>query len=136
MSGDYYLQAMTGDDYQIGISPGRYGIETCLVVNGKLSVGCTPEPPMAYMWAPKVDAGVKTAIKIGAAEGTSWYQVEFKIPWSLLGVSNPNAGDHYGFAISISDNDAAGTLTQQTMISNVSTRFYADPTTWGDLYLK
>ena len=136
VSGDYYLQAMTGDDYQIGISPGRYGIETCLIIDGKLSASCSPEPPLAYMWAPKVNAGVKTAIKIGAVEGTSWYQVEFKIPWDLLGVSNPNAGDHYGFAISISDNDLGDTLTQQTMISNVSTRFYADPTTWGDLYLK
>lgn len=136
VSGDYYLQAMTGDDYQLGISPGRYGIETCMIVNGKVSVGCTPEPPQAYLWAPKANAGVKSAVKIAAIAGTSHYQVEFKIPWDLLGVTNPNVGDHYGFAISISDNDAAGTLKQQTMISNVSTRFYADPTTWGDLYLK
>lgn len=136
VSGDYYLQAMTGDDYQIGISPGRYGIETCYVVNGKLSVGCTPEPPQAYMWAPKASAGVKTAIKIGAYDGATWYQVEFKIPWSLLGVADPNAGDHYGFAISISDNDVDDKLLQQSMVSNVSTRFYSDPTSWGDLYLK
>jgi len=136
VSGDYYLQAMTGDDYQIGISPGRYGIETCYIVNGKLSVGCSPEPPQAYMWAPKASAGVKTEIKIGAVEGDSWYQVEFKIPWSLLGVADPKAGDHYGFAISISDNDVDDKLLQQSMVSNVSTRFYNNPTSWGDLYLK
>ena len=136
VSGDYYLQAMTGDDYQLGISPGRYGIETCMIVNGKLSVGCTPEPPQAYLWSPKVNAGVKSTVKIAAVAGTSWYQVEFKIPWDLLGVATPKAGDHYGFAISISDNDAEGELIQQSMVSNVSTRFYADPTSWGDLYLK
>jgi hypothetical protein len=136
VSGDYYLQAMTADDYQIGISPGRYGIETCVVVTGKLAVACTPEPPEAYMWAPKIYAGKKTEIKIGAVDVLSGYQVEFKIPWSLIGVTNPNSGDHYGFAISISDNDVEDKLLQQSMISNVSTRFYSDPTTWGDLTLE
>ncbi|MFL7813122.1 MAG: sugar-binding protein [Anaerolineales bacterium] len=136
VSADYYLQAMTADDYQIGISPGRYGIETCYVISGKVMTGCTPEPPQAYMWFPKTEAGKKTEIKIGAIESGQGYQVEFKIPWDLLGVANPHVGDHYGFAISISDNDKAGTLNQQSMVSNVSTRFYSDPTTWGDLYLK
>lgn len=135
VSGDYYLQAMTGDDYQIGISPGRYGIAS-VVVNGKVSAAVTAEPPLAYMWFPKSSAGVKTGVKIGAVENVGWYQVEFKIPWSLLGVTTPSAGDHYGFAISISDNDVADSLLQQSMVSNVATRFYADPTSWGDLYLK
>jgi len=136
VSGDYYLQAMTADDYQLGISPGRYGIEVCAVVNGKLGAACAPEPPEAYMWAPKIYAGRKTEIKIGAKETASGYQVEFKVPWSLIGVTNPNVGDHYGFAISISDNDAEGALKQQSMVSNVSTRFYNNPTTWGDLTLQ
>ncbi len=136
VSGDYYLQAMTGDDYQIGISPGRYGIETCAVVDGKVASACSPEPPQAYMWAPKASAGVKDTIKIGAVDGTTWYQVEFKIPWTLLGVTNPQSGDHYGFAVSISDNDVEDKLLQQSMVSNVSTRYYADPTSWGDLYLE
>jgi hypothetical protein len=136
VSGDYYLQAMTADDYQIGISPGRYGIDTCVYVPGKLAAACAPEPPEAYLWFPKIYAGSKTEIKIGSKETGSGYQVEFKIPWSLIGVSNPNSGDHYGFAISISDNDVADTLKQQSMVSNVSTRFYADPTSWGDLTLE
>ena len=135
VSGDYYLQAMTGDDYQIGISPGRYGIAG-YVVSGKVSALVGTEPPMAYMWAPKASAGVKSTIKIGAKETVSGYQVEFKVPWSLIGVTNPKSGDHYGFAISISDNDLAGKLLQQSMVSNVSTRFYANPTSWGDLYLE
>ena len=136
VSGDYYLQAMTADDYQIGISPGRYGIASTAYVPGKLALATISEPPEAYMWFPKIYAGTKTEIKIGAAEVPSGYQLEFKIPWSLIGVTNPNSGDHYGFAISISDNDVAGTLLQQSMVSNVSTRFYNDPTTWGDLTLE
>lgn len=136
VSGDYYLQAMTGDDYQIGISPGRYGIDSCAFINGKVAASCTPEPPQAYMWAPKASSGVKNTIKIDSFDGGTWYQVEFKIPWTLIGVTAPKSGDHYGFAVSISDNDVAGKLLQQTMVSNVSTRFYADPTSWGDLYLE
>jgi hypothetical protein len=135
VSADYYLQAMTADDYQIGISPGKGGI-AFLVINSKVAAVTTAGLPQAYMWFPKADAGKKTEIKIGALEGGKGYQVEFKIPWSLLGVSNPSSGDHYGFAISISDNDKAGTLKQQTVVSNVATRYFANPTTWGDLYLK
>ncbi len=75
-------------------------------------------------------------MKIVAKEGGEGYQVEMKIPWSELGVANPSSGDHYGFALSINDNDNAGTLKQQSVVSNVAGRYYADPTTWGDLYLK
>jgi hypothetical protein len=136
VSADYYLQAMTADDYQLGISPGQYGIGVCSVNISKLAVTCDPHPPQAYLWFPKEDAGKKNEVKIGALESGKGYQVEFKIPWGLLGVTNPASGDHYGFAISISDNDKAGKLLQQTMVSNVSTRFFSNPTSWGDLYLK
>jgi len=136
VSADYSLHTMSADDYQLGISPGQYGIETCMIINGKVATGCTPQPPQAYLWFPKVDAGKKTEVKIGSLESGSGYQVEFKIPWSLLGVAYPSSGNHFGFTISINDNDTAGTLKQQSVVSNVSGRFYADPTTWGDLYLK
>ena len=139
VSYDYYLQAMTSDDYQIGVSPGKGGI-VCYINSGKVasmvSTICTPEPPEAYKWFPKTEAGKLTVMKIGAMESGNGYQVEMKIPWSVLGVTNPSAGDHYGFAISINDNDSAGTQEQQTVVSNVPGRYFADPTTWGDLYLK
>ncbi|TFG47436.1 MAG: hypothetical protein E4H33_05895 [Anaerolineales bacterium] len=146
VSADYYLQSLSADDYQIGISPGKGGILTYSISSGKvasmslISPTATttgdPKPPQAYMWFPKTNAGKKTEIKIGALESGQGYQVEFRIPWSLLGVANPSSGDHYGFALSISDNDKAGTLKQQTVVSNVPTRYYANPTSWGDLYLK
>jgi len=136
VSADYYLQAMTADDYQIGISPGKGGISTCTISNGKVATTCDPNPPEAYIWFPKGESGETDDIKMGAEGGNSGYMVEFKIPWDLIGVTTPRAGDHYGFAISISDNDKDGTKTQQSMVSNVPTRFYADPTTWGDLYLR
>jgi hypothetical protein len=136
VSYDYYLPAMTADDYQIGISPGKGGI--CYISTGKVASMplITTYPPEAYKWFPKTEAGVVSGIKIAAKEGGEGYQVEMKIPWSVLGVTNPSAGDHYGFALSINDNDIAGTLKQQTVVSNVPGRYFADPTTWGDLYLK
>ena len=136
VSADYHLPSMSADDYQLGISPGQYGISTCMIINGKTATTCTPQPPQAYLWFPKADAGKKTEVKIGSLESGQGYQVEFKIPWSLLGVAYPAAGDHYGFAISINDNDKADKLLQQTVVSNVPGRYFADPTTWGDLYLK
>ena len=136
VSADYSLHTMSADDYQLGISPGQYGISTCMIINGKVATTCTPQPPQAYLWFPKADAGKKTEVKIGSIESGAGYQVEFKVPWTLLGVAYPASGNHFGFAISINDNDLAGTLKQQTVVSNVPGRFYADPTTWGDLYLK
>ncbi|MGB2954825.1 MAG: sugar-binding protein [Anaerolineales bacterium] len=137
VSYDYYLQAMTSDDYQIGISPGKGGI-SCFINNGKVASMplITTGPPEAYKWFPKTEAGVVSGIKIAAKKGGEGYQVEMKIPWSVLGVTNPSTGDHFGFALSINDNDKAGTLNQQTVVSNVPGRYFADPTTWGDLYLK
>jgi hypothetical protein len=138
VSNDYYLPAMTSDDYQIGISPGKGGI--CYINTGKVAsmvvTTCDPSLPEAYKWFPKTEAGKITVMKICAQEGGKGYQVEMKIPWSVLGVTNPSTGDHFGFAISINDNDKAGTLNQQTVVSNVPGRYFADPTTWGDLYLK
>jgi len=135
VSYDYYLQAMTSDDYQIGISPGKGAID-CFINTGKVaSLVTISNPPEAYKWFPKTEAGKVTVMKIGAEKSDGW-QIEMKIPWSVLGVTNPSAGDHFGFAISISDNDIPGTLNQQTVVSNVPGRFYANPTTWGDLVLK
>jgi hypothetical protein len=146
VSGDYYLQAMTSDDYQLGISPGQYGILTCSINPAKKAslpvpsdmeaITCSPGPPQAYLWFPKAIAGKKNEVKIGALEGGEGYQVEIWIPWTLLGVTNPQEGDHFGFAISINDNDKSGKLRQQTVVSNVPTRFFSDPTTWGDLVLR
>jgi hypothetical protein len=143
ISADFHLQSMSADDYQIGISPGINCIATtingvklaAIPVNSNMTTSSC-NPPEAYIWFPKTEAGRTTNIKIGALEGSEGYQVEMRIPWSLLGVTNPSAGDHYGFAVSISDNDKAGTKNQQSMTSNVSTRIFSNPTTWGNLYLK
>jgi len=139
VAGDFYYQGMSNDDYQIGVSPGKGGIGLFLGGNKLAAVnptGCTScGTPEAYIWYPTFKAGATSKIKIGVNEGGQGYQVELAIPWSLLGTT-PYNGAHYGFALSISDNDKPGTVKQQSMVSNVPGRYFLDPTTWGDLYLK
>jgi hypothetical protein len=144
VSADFHLQSMSADDYQIGISPGKNciaatvnGVKVAAIpFNSNMLTTSSCDPPEAYVWFPKTEAGKTTQIKIGVLEGSEGYQVEMRIPWSLLGVTEPSEGDYYGFAVSISDNDKAGTKNQQSMTSSISTRIYSNPTTWGNLYLQ
>ena len=119
VSVDYYVRGLSNDDYQLGISP------------GSPSPG---EDPEAYLWFPASIEGSRSGVDIGVEALDDGYRVEVAIPWSLFGVE-PDEGDHFGFAVSISDNDREGEEVQQSMVSNVSTRMLTDPTTWGDLTL-
>lgn len=117
--GDFYYNVLSPDDYQLGISPGRPD------VNGDRE---------AYLWFPQNIAGSR-AFTIGAVQSDGLYRLEAAIPWSLFGVT-PYAGQHFGFAISVSDNDDTSQNVQQSMISNIGTRRLTQPTTWGELILK
>jgi hypothetical protein len=119
VSGDYYSDVLNGDDYQLGISPG------------------SPNPgddPEAYLWFPESKEGPRPKVKIGVNSVETGYHVEAAIPWSLFQV-DPSKGDHYGFALSVSDNDNPDQNVQQSMVSNDPNRSLSDPTTWGDLEL-
>jgi hypothetical protein len=116
---DYYVRALSNDDYQLGISPG------------------SPKPGKnteSYLWFPRSVEGKRSKVVIGVEKVDNGYRLETAIPWSIFGVT-PEAGQHFGFAASISDNDRSGEAVQQSMVSNVPTRRLTDPTTWGDLTL-
>jgi hypothetical protein len=116
--GDYNSSVLSFDDFQLGISPGS-------------PVGTNME---AYLWIPGSISGPRSQVQIGASTTADGYLVEVAIPWEVFKIT-PASGDHYGFAFSVSDNDNAVKDEQQSMVSNVSTRFWANPTTWGDLTL-
>lgn len=119
ISSDYYDSSLSADDYQLGISPG------------------SPTPgvnPQAYLWFPRHIEGPRSNVIIGAASEEEGYRVEVAIPWSVFEVT-PSPGQHFGFAVSISDNDNPNENVQQSMVSNVPGRRLTDPTTWGDLTL-
>jgi hypothetical protein len=116
---DFYLAALNGDDFQLGISPG------------------SPNPndnSEAYLWFPKSSEGARGEVVVAARTREDGYVVEVAIPWSVFSVS-PFHEQHFGFALSISDNDNKNQNLQQSMVSYVPIRTLNDPTTWGDLTL-
>jgi len=119
LQADFYVDALSPDDFQLGVSP------------GKSNPGNNPE---AYLWYPTTVKGTKTQVQIAAKGTDSGYDVEVAIPWNALEVT-PVAGKHYGFAFSVSDNDNSSENVQQSMVSTDPNRRLTDPTTWGDLTL-
>lgn len=119
VSGDFNSTSMSGDDYQLVISPGR---------------GDTNGETYAQLYYPSGSRGGR-GFSIGATGGSSVYYVEAAIPWSVFGVT-ADEGKHLGFAFSVSDNDNPVENLQESMISNVSGRKLLNPTTWGDLTLE
>jgi hypothetical protein len=120
LDGDLDVRSLDGDDYQIGISPGRE------------VPGNNPE---AFVWNPVSLIGPRSSIIVAAVGGDGLYRVEVAIPWTVLNVA-PYTGLTMGFAVSISDNDESGVEKQQTMMSASENRLYNDPTTWGTILLK
>jgi hypothetical protein len=119
LAGDFNVSSLNADDYQLGISPGS---------------PYPGESPEAYLWYPSSRQGGRPEVRIAARAWEGGYDVEAAVPWSLFGVT-PVSGAAYGFAFSVSDNDQVGEQVQESMVSTVSTRRLADPTTWGSLLL-
>jgi hypothetical protein len=117
---DYYSNSLSGDDYQLGISPGK---------------GYPGNSPSAYLWFPSSIAGGRSKVLINGKWTEQSYQAEIAVPWDTFNIS-PQAGQRYGFALSLSDSDTEGRASQDSMVSNITTRILTDPTTWGDLSLK
>lgn len=116
---DFYYNRLSPDDFQLGISPGRPDI------NGTKEV---------YLWMPENIASGQPGVKVAAKQENGQYRVEAAIPWTVFEMT-PGVNQHYGFALSVSDNDSAGQNAQQSMVSNDPNRSLADPTSWGDLQL-
>jgi hypothetical protein len=119
LASDFYVNSLSPDDFQLGISPG------------------SPDPgddSEAYLWFPRSIEGLRSKVKIAAQAVDGGYDVEVAIPWSVFEVT-PAAGQHFGFAFSVSDNDNHTDDLQQSMVSSVPNRHLTNPTTWGDLLL-
>jgi hypothetical protein len=122
VASDFFSTKTSADDFQLGISPGLGG------------VGGATE---AYLWQPSNLAGSRTQVKVVAlrSDSAGITRYEVAIPWSVFGVT-PKSGKHFGFALSVSDNDSTSSNVQQSMVSNDKNRDLTNPTTWGDLTLK
>ncbi|MCJ7678307.1 MAG: hypothetical protein MUO35_11365, partial [Anaerolineales bacterium] len=118
LAADFATTSLSSDDYQIGLSAGNFGTIA----------------PNAYRWYPRAAEGSLTTVVVKGKQLADGYTLEAKIPWTVFGLT-PVAGAKYGFAVSVSDDDQAGTAVQQSMISSVGTRKLLNPTTWGTLVL-
>jgi hypothetical protein len=118
LAADFYTAAVDTDDYQVGLSAGNFA-----------SIS-----PQAYRWYPAVLRGALSGVTVAGKTTATGYNLEAKVPWTVFGLT-PVTGARYGFALSVSDNDATGTAAQQSMVSSVSTRILLNPTTWGTLIL-
>jgi hypothetical protein len=119
LAGDFTSSVLSADDYQIGLSPGNFS-----------NLG-----KEAYRWFPRSVEGYLTSPAFSAKKTSTGYNLEARIPWVIFGIT-PADDARFGFALSISDNDLAGSSVQQSMVSSVSTRKLTDPTTWGTLVLE
>ncbi len=119
LAADYYVQTLSADDFQLGVSPG------------------SPDPGTAlesYLWYPSNVRGVYPTVEMAAIETADGYTIEIKMPWKIFNMT-PVKNAHYGFAFSVSDNDDPDDIVQQSMVSTNPYRMLTNPTTWNDLEL-
>lgn len=119
LAGDYTNDALNGDDFQVGFSP------------GDLTDAPVPE---AYLWFPKEKSGpLPSALVVGRLTPDG-YMMEVGLPWVQIGITPVN-DQSFGFLFSVSDNDSVVANEQHTMISFAPGRRLLDPTTWRTLIL-
>jgi hypothetical protein len=125
LRGDYCESIISGDDYQLGISPG-YLSDPSL------------QSPATYLFYPLGKRGpveVGVSAKLTSAPDLKGWILEAKIPWALLGAA-PAGGESYGFVFSVSDNDEYGTVNQDGVISTSPRRISPpNPMLWGTLQI-
>jgi hypothetical protein len=121
LKGDYCDTGMSSDDYQFGISPG--------------DTLTPPENPTSWLWYPLSKAGAKVISTASTAVAGGWI-MESRIPWNIFGIT-PSGSEYYGFAFSVSNDDHADKVQQDSMISTDPKRTYpSNPTLWGTLEIE
>ncbi len=120
LRGDFSVKSLNGDDIQLGLSLGN---------------PTTGSPAaQAHIWYPSRLGGTPGGVRLAGKLTSNGYAIEAAIPWTTLTASGV-AGNRYGVAVSVSDNDTPNTADQQSLIASVGTRRLTDPTTWGTLTL-
>lgn len=121
-NGDGSAASLSPDDYQINLSPGNFADLAPEVYRFRGTAAGRSEDAMPHN------------IAIAAQPTGDGYTVEVRIPWSDLGVT-PSEGLILGLSLNVNDTDTRDAAVQEVMLSNVSTRSFGDPTTWGVLTL-
>jgi|GEM_PF-2701876 len=119
LDGDLLRASSGSDDYQIVVSYGQDGA-ILYTFGGGFDWRSAPEVQTAF-----------SALNFS-------YAAEILIPWATLGVhrSQLDAGQTFGFALSVADNDGESSGGMDTMLSTSPARKAPNvPTQWGTLML-
>ena len=117
-----------GDDHQLTLSPGDPAAGTSeesvrFVGNGSaFSENFTNFADVAATHSPDAT-----------------YLLEARIPWSEIGVTDPQPGDRFGLLVTVFDNDGEqldGRWLQAEIKANTPGAGFQDPQTWGTLTLE
>lgn len=122
VAGDYG-PAVSPDDFQYIFSPGNF----------------IDIPPGVFRFQGDAQGLMSDSLgsraRVMAVQTTNGYQLEAIIPWQDMNLT-PQPGLVIGAALSTNDNDTPGVAKQELMLSHVSTRRWADPTSWGTITLQ
>lgn len=118
LTGDFEDTGLSGDDGQVGLSPGDF----------------ERFAPEAYIWRPPSLEQPGTMIEVASRRTQRGYILEAAIPWWVL-MGPPALESPVGFCLSLGDNDAPALAEQQLLLATSPNRKWGDPTTWGTLIL-
>lgn len=114
---------LSPDDFQINLSPGDFA----------------GNPPVAIRFRGDNSGNlidmVGHGIQVAALRSGNGYTLEAAIPWGNLGIT-PESGLQMGIALNVNDNDTPGAAVQEVMMSQVATRRFSDPSSWGTIVLR
>ena len=120
LAGSGGARALGPMDFRLGLSPG----DLISPVGG----------PEAYLWLPAELARAVPEVKLAARKTSTGYTLEAAIPWRIFGVT-ASAGQSYGLALNLNDDDSPGSAGRQTLVTNRAGQQLADPSTWSLLIL-
>lgn len=121
-AGDFQSTTLSPDDFQLVLSPGNFANLTAEVFRFRgTDEGQMPDNP-------------GHSIQVASQRTTTGYWLEAAIPWGDLSVT-PQPNMVLGLNLNANDNDTADTAAQEVMMSNVSTRTFRNPATWGTVTL-
>jgi hypothetical protein len=78
-------------------------------------------------------------VRVASAVFDGGYDIEARIPWRLLGVTDPVAGQQFRMTLDVSDNDTPGLSHQDALRSNSGSRTaegQAFPAAWEEMILE
>jgi hypothetical protein len=118
---DFVKGTNSGDDFQLGLSPGDFGELL----------------PEAVFWDPQprnADRNKLVSVAVQKRLTNNGYTLEAAVPWLAFGNFRPQPGMAIGFVASAGDNDQQGKAIQELMVSTSPNMQWRKPTTFGNLF--